>query len=61
MKKPQRDESRMRCFYCDKTHIYFVGFIGEFYCPDCHRILWRDDIEKAKKAVEKSAPPKAKK
>ena len=47
MKKPQKDEAgRMHCFYCDKTHIYFVGFIGEFYCPDCHRILWREDLAK---------------
>jgi hypothetical protein len=34
-----------------------VKFLGEFYCPDCHHIIWREDLDpqKAEAEMEKQA------
>jgi uncharacterized Zn finger protein (UPF0148 family) len=56
-KQHNTDDTHFRCPFCDSPHVYFVRLLGEFYCPDCYHIIWREDLDpqKAEAEMEKQA------
>ena len=59
IKHTRNDDRKMECPNCGSRRIYYARIVMGYYCPDCHKIQWRDDNEEETPS-EKPTPPYSK-